>query len=437
MRSKIPTIIAIFILLLGVGAGIFLISRTQIFRLGASPETAPKDVRITNISANAFTVSWVTDQPTIGSVLWGESQNPNNTALGSQSEKNVHFVEVSGLAPNTTYFFKIASGGTDYDNSGIPWQTQTGPLLSASESTRVISGNVLGASGQAASEVIVYINASGMSPLSAKTTSSGGWLIPLGNARNLNLTGYMSIEDKNPLLEIFVQAGPQGIANAQIYPSSANPVPNIILGQTHDFRAEPENNVDTVPEADINLPQGEASPSSGFDVGEQTATAAATTVTLESITPGEIVTTTEPEFFGEGPPGTKITITVKSQTPQTQTVTINTAGDWQWTPPTDLTPGEHTVTLTWKDANNVLRTLTRTFTVQAAEGPAFESTPAATPASSPTASPTATPRVSLPATDSAIPESGVLTPTLALFIMGVGLIGVSFIIWTTLPKTIR
>lgn len=428
MKSKIPTIIAIFILLVGVGAGIFLIGRTQIFRLGASPEAAPKDVRITNIGATAFTVSWVTDQPTIGSVLWGDDQNLGNTALGSQSEKNVHFVEVSGLIPNTTYFFKIASGGTDYDNSGIPWQTQTGPTLSASESTRVISGNILQASGQAVSDGVVYITASGMSPISTKTTSSGGWLIPLGNARNLSLTGYLPIEDKSPLLEIFVQAGPLGIANAQIYPSSANPVPDIILGQTHDFRAEPENNAVTVPKADINLPQGDASPSSGFDVDKNTATPAATTVTLESVTEGEIVTTTGPEFFGEGPPGTKITITVESD-PQTQTVTVNTAGDWQWTPPTDLTPGEHTVTLAWRDTNNILRSLTRTFTVQASEGPAFESTPSATPTSSPTASPTATPRVSLPATDSAIPESGVLTPTLGLFIMGVGLLTTSIFAW--------
>ncbi len=424
-KFKIPTIIAIIILLIGVGAGIFLVQRMQVFKLGASPEDAPKDVRIGNISAASFAVAWVTDKPTISNLVWGSSQDLGETAIVSEIEKNVHFVEISNLTPATTYYFKISSAGSDYDNSGIPWQVTTGQNLAAAQNTRVIAGTILRADGQPASEATVSVSAGGMSPLLAKTTTNGSWLIPIANARTTNLAAYFEIQDKSPLLEIFVQDGANGVATAQIYPASANPVPDIILGQTYDFRAEPENNVlDNIPNANINLPQNEASPSSGFEVGDEVATTSAKSVTLESIENKEIVATTKPEFFGEGPPGTKITIVIESEI-QTKQITIGSTGDWTWSPPEGLAPGEHSVTITWLDVSGILRSLTRTFVVQASEGPAFESTPSATAKASPSASP----RVSLPATGAAVPQSGTLTPTLMLFTMGLGLLASSFILW--------
>lgn len=433
---KIPTLIGVFLLLFGVGAGVFLIQTTQIFRLGASPEEVPKDVRITNVRENAFTVSWVTDKPTISSLTWGESESLGNTAAGATIEKNIHLIEVTNLSPSTSYFFKIISAGNEYDNSGIAWQVTTGPPLGTNIETRTASGKILTANGQPAAEVLVYISAGGMAPLSAKTTAAGNWLIPLNNARTSNLASYMSLGESSPLLEIFVQAGPQGVATAQVYPSATNPVPDINLGQTFDFRRETQNNVTGIPEAQINLPTT-ASPSSGFSVGETPATPSAINVTLDSVDQNEVITTTQPEFFGQGPAGTKITITVESEA-QSQEITIGSSGNWQWTPPTDLDPGTHQVTITWLDADGILRSLTRSFTVEASQGPAFESTPSATtttptptptPQPATTSTPTASPRISLPATDAAVPESGVLTPTIALSIMGLGLLATSVIVW--------
>src|SRR3990167_7718788 len=108
-KFKIPTIIAIIILLVGTRAGIFLIQKTQIFKSGASPEEAPKDVRIGNVGATSFAVAWVTDKPTIGNLVWGESQNPNQTTAANLTESDIHYVEINSLKPATTYYFKINS----------------------------------------------------------------------------------------------------------------------------------------------------------------------------------------------------------------------------------------------------------------------------------------------------------------------------------------
>src|SRR3989304_5866495 len=74
-KSKIPTIIGIFILVFGLAAGVLLVRNQNFFRLGASAEFAPKDVRISNITDSSATVSWITDRETSGFVKWGEGQD--------------------------------------------------------------------------------------------------------------------------------------------------------------------------------------------------------------------------------------------------------------------------------------------------------------------------------------------------------------------------
>lgn len=439
MKNTIPTIIGIIVLILGVATGVLLVRGSQFFRLGAASEVSPKDVRITNISDSSITVSWVTDKETSGFIKWGESQNtPDKNELGqSQIQSTTHISTITGLAPETSYFFKINSRGSDFDANGIPWQVKTGPTLAFVRSENLISGSVITASGNPAGGALVYLTVGGGSPLSTITSESGSWVIPVFSARTQNLTGYIPLNETSTLLEISVNAGPEGVASAQIYPQSARPVPSIILGQVHDFKSLPPSSSSEIPKASIGLPEV-STPSSGFDVPKGTATPSTSTVTLESIDEGEIVTSTKPAFFGEGPPGTTLTITVESE-PITTSVKVPTNGDWNFSPLTNLDPGPHTITISWRDAAGILRTLTRNFVVQAAEGPAFESTPSATPTSTPKASPTASPSASPSSTPKAtpttsasatptappIPQSGNLTPTMLLFIMGLGAIMVS------------
>ncbi|KKQ95956.1 MAG: hypothetical protein UV74_C0013G0560 [Candidatus Woesebacteria bacterium GW2011_GWB1_43_14] len=431
----IPTIIGIIILLLGLGVGVFLVQRAQVFKLGASPESAPKDVRITNITSASFAVNWTTDRDTIGYIVWGESESSlDNTEYESDTTpKGIHSITIDGLDPGAVNFFKINSDGENYDNNGIPWQQATGPILSQTTTTQMLSGTVLTATGEPAIGVLVFINSGSFSPLSTTTSNSGGWLIPLSPARTPDLSAHATINSSATLIEIFVQAASRGVATAQAYPQTANPTPNITLGQTYNFKNTEISGENGLTSAELTLPEDEDldATTSGFDTGddEELDATASGTVTIESIEEDEEITTTTPEFFGEGPVGEIITITVRSD-PQTDKVTVDANGNWEWTPPDDLEEGEHTVTLSWRDAAGILHNITKNFIVSAASGPAFESTPSATPKATPsatpktkaTATPSATPRVSLPATGAGTPVAGNLTPTLLLATMGLGLI---------------
>jgi chitodextrinase len=232
-KSKIPTILGVILLTVGLAAGVLLVGNRQIFRLGASAENAPKDVRVTNISDNTFTVSWVTDKEVLGFVSWGDNEN----SLTRTEEDDVgtvsvtHTTSIKGLLPQQTYFFKINSGGSEYDNNGLPWQVTTGPSLAETGKSNVISGSVLTSTGSAARDALVYITVGGGSPLSTITSQNGSWVIPLSSARTSNLTSLVTIDEQSTLLEISVNAGADGVSSAQIYPQSATPVPAMMLGQ--------------------------------------------------------------------------------------------------------------------------------------------------------------------------------------------------------------
>lgn len=427
MKSKkIPTIVGVLVLVMGLAAGVLAVKSQLFLRLGATAEAVPKNVRITDITANSFSVSWTTDSQVNGFIKYGEKQ----TSLSqTQTEESTvptytHLTKITNLKPQIPYFFKINSGEKEYDEGGIPWQTQTSDENALAQPT-LVSGSILTAASAPAGDALVYVSGNG-SAFAGQTSQNGSFIIPVSTTL-----------DNSTTLEISVQAGPEGVASAQVYPPNANPVPPIILGQTYDFKNLPTGQENTNPQAQVQAP-AETEPVSGFEIPTSTASPSGQSVTLNSIKDGEIVNSTRPELLGNAPPKTVLTITVESEVIN-DSVTTPASGQWSWAVPNDLSTGEHKITITWKDAAGVTRTLVRNFVVSAAEGPAFEATPSAsltpTPSATPRITPTPTSSTSAApsATTTAVPQpvSGSLTPTFLLSIMGVGVIVFSLLLWKT------
>lgn len=426
-KERIPTIIGLVILVIGIITGVFLIKSQRIFKLGASPEEAPKDVRISNITDSSFTASWTTDKETLGFVKWGK----NLTSLDKVENDTIsqkgytHSSTIRSLNPQTEYYFKINSSSTDYDNQGTAWKIRTGSQLTEPTKNIIISGSVLNQNGTPAINALINFSVGGGSLLSTVTSKSGSYLMPISQTRSKNLDSYISIDESSSLIEISVNAGLDGVSTAQVYSQSAKPAPAIILGEVNDFKNLEPSKDSEMPVASINVPNGEVITQSGFTVDNNLTNINSKTVTLESHSEGEIISTQDPEFFGKGPVGTEIEIQVESEL-QTDKVTVGNSGNWNWSPPVGLEEGTHIITVKWKDANGILRTLTRNFVVSASESPSFVSTPSASPKLTSTPKPTTT------ASSSAIPKqpvSGSLTQTLLLFIMGIASILFGFILW--------
>lgn len=436
--KRLPTILGILILLAGITAGVFLVQEGRGRFLQASPEITPKQIKIANITDQNFSVSWITDSATSGFIKYGTgkeltfiAQDDRDEASGQTGSFTTHHVTLKGLKPATNYFFKISSAKKVFANNGQEYQATTaaspqGPL----PKNDVAYGTIVKSDGSPAEGVIVYLSLKNAIPQSTLSKASGSWYISLNSILANNLTSYVAYDLQASTEEIFVQGANLGTATAIAVTENDSPIPTITLGQTFDFRttplAEPQE-----PTLQPTIPQGR------FPIGT-TPSPGESQLTIINPDEDEEINTLKPEFLGTGPAGETLTIEIQSPETLSDQITIGENGAWNWTPPANLLPGEHTITVTLPDG----RSISRLFTVLAAgneNSPSFTASPSATLTPSPapdltatpsptltaTPSPTATPsgRTSIPSTEAGIPDSGNLTPTFLFSIIGTTLIG--------------
>lgn len=429
--KRIPTVLGLLILIGGLVAGIVLVGQKQGFGIKAGPTATPKDVKISNRGSTGFTVSWDSDVPVTGYLKY--SDNPTNLTLpagdqrdqiaGSTNQYTTHYVDVTGLLPNKTYYFEIGSGSQTYNDNGKPYQIRTAPSAVA-PAEDVISGKIVTATGTGSSGAIVYVEINGAETLSALTKTDGAWRLALSNARNKN-GDYVAYDKAKETITIFVQSGTAGTATAITNTANANPVPEITLGKTHNFATG-----EVVPViSDLTSGRGAGS---GFATLSDLTQPPEATFSVKLINPAveeDNLATQTPEFLGTAPEGTTIDL-VLDTTGQSGIATASATNNWSWSPAIKLSLGKHSIALSFKDDKGTNQSFGRGFTILAAGTvgglPAFTSTPSATPTEIAIASPT--PIESMPATSGGLPTSGVLTPTYTLLILGIGLF-VSGIIW--------
>jgi hypothetical protein len=350
--KKIPTIIGLTIIILGIAASVFLVNYKSILETEASSEILPKNVRVTNITNSSFTVSWTTDEKTRGFVLYGNKNNsPRRSALPSYEEaSHLHWLTINDLKENSEYNFNINSNGMVFDNNGTPWSAKTGTTLPQEPLSRIVTGSVVNQNGVPIANALVYLTAGGSSPLSTITEEDGKWFLVISKARSSTLDKFATIDEDSTLLEITVQATDNSVTSAQVYPSSANPIPPITLGETNNFKNFPKNSDNSVPEASINL-------NSTFETEE-----------VRMIYPNSetLVLTTYMEFKGTAPPKKVINFNIEPLS-LTGRTTSNEQGAWSWLPDKRLPTGSYYVTLSWNSNNNQVASSEYSFKVIASQ----------------------------------------------------------------------
>ena len=400
----IPTILGILVTIGGLIAGVFLLNAPLRSLVGASPEETPTEVKITNTGDTSFVVSWVTAKSTSGYIQYGEGEKPELVVSDDRDQEKgeigiyfTHLVTVRGLKVATNYGFRIGSGKGLYDQGGQLYKVTTGITLRNPPRADVAYGQVVTSSGDPVDGALVYLAMPGTVPQAAITKPSGSWVIPISTARTIDLTSFAAYDPSGGRVDILVQAGSLGTSNVTTTIANTKPVPQITLGQTGNLAGQ----------------EPAATPAAGSKL---------TGETLVILTPksGERVNSSQPEIMGKAPAGAEVTIVINSTTEISQTVTADENGDWSYSVPSDLEPGTHTITITAL-VDGVKKTVQKSFVVEAAgvsNAPAKIATPAAT--LKPTPKPT--PRVAYPSTESGTPESGNLTPTLILLILGGALV---------------
>jgi len=453
LSKRIPTILGILFLAGGLGVGIFVVNQgTGGFLPKASPESTPKNVKITNISDTTFTISFLTDSATPGYVKYGTEANKlqqqtsddRDQLSGSVGQFTTHHITLRNLTAATPYYVAIGTASREiYTDNGKPYMVTTAPKIGGAPEALTAYGSVVTKASTPANDSIVYVSVEGASPLSTLVKSSGSWAIPLSTARTKSLSSYISTTP-DTLVDVFVQGKESAnVATAKVSVAKTQPVATITLGQQGvDLTGVDAGTTATPADSSSTAASGSASATSSTTTTNSTSSGDASKFSASQLNPatestssavaslgitfsnpsvnGEELNTTKPALQGKAPAKTVLSIEVHSDPVYKGSVTTDANGNWSFTPSADLKPGDHTITVSYKDANGKTVTEKRTFKVLAmgtSTNPAFTSTPSASPSPSPTSSASA--RVKKVASGSAVPKSGAVENTYMLLLAGV------------------
>ncbi len=405
---RIPTLLALLLLIGGIGTASYLVNTTLKLTSQASPDEKPQNIRITNITDKSFTVTYITSKAVLGTVTFGTTK-PSQTALDDRDKKSAspkefttHAITIDGLQKKTSYVFSITSGVNTFLDNGTPFHITTPEELSEKPTGKTITGSILSQNGEKISNVLVYVSTDKGQVLSSLSNQNGEYTLPLSGMRSKNLDSYLTLsEDTKMNLIALLSTTTSQVSFLLIDPS----IPQITLSQNYDFTLGrtillPESSSDS---ANVSFPVLTGNPVED------------TPVTLDTPKNDEQFSDVQPKFSGTGTPSEVVAITIKS-TEQTATVTTDTNGSWSYRPTTPLDPGEHTITIKTHDKNGILRQITRSFIVLAqgsqftepSVSPAQSPAPSVSPTHEPSLTPTQIPTPTIIPSETLVPS---LVPT--------------------------
>lgn len=370
--KRIPTIVGIGIIVLGVVLTTVIVRVQTSLRSSASVSEKPQNVKFTNLSDNSFTITYQTDTATTGSINYGQRKELGNIQLedmdkekDSLSSKTIHSITVEKLSPDTKYYVVVTSGQNTFLNNGVPFEISTGPSISSPPVPTTIKGEIFLPDGNVPNETLVYLNTDNSQLLSTTVAKDGKFNFSLKGFRADDLSNYLEVNE-NTVLKLFAISN--SLKSTVLF-SGKKPylIPTITLSNDYNFTKD-------------YVPVASKSAQSGFPP---------TSTKSESLKPQiltpkkeQIFTDQKPQFSGTSLPNETVEIIIHSdENIQTQ-VTADSNGNWTYRPAINLSEGQHTITIKARDASGILTTIMQSFTVLAAQAP----TP--TPTQEPTITPT-------------------------------------------------
>lgn len=428
---KIPTLLALTVLSLGIGLTVYFDSMVTGTTLRAKSLLNPADVHFTNISDNAMTVSFLTAEEA-SFVLEVTDNNkkmlvPDDLDTGGETKARLsHQFSLKNLTPSNEYKIKI--------NKAVTLTQKTAPILKETADYPPVKGRLLDIEGKAKKDALVYLLIGQAAPLSGRTDQLGMFVIPLTNARTQDFLKRPVITAET-LVQITAKAKSNEFTSATLnFKYSQTQKLILQLGKVYNFLA-PQISIEPSTVNNIlgsKVKKQNSLPLKAVDLTFPDKEAA---TTIDS----------RPDLSGVGIPGSKIKISVQSEL-ETAVITVKKDGSWSFRPEKELKPGTHTVTIEGFDQNGNLITTSRTFVVlKSGEAVLGDATPSATiEVPTPTVSisvtpestltPTLTPSPSPIPTDTPQPTTepprsgtGMLTATLVTLGISFVVIGIKFL----------
>jgi hypothetical protein len=399
-NRRIPTIVAILILIIVIGISTLLIQQ-GIFYVGkAAPDTEPQNFSITNITDSSFTAVFTTNAQADAALSVNNAATGNTLTLDDRDKKTgiqnkyfSHHITVPNLTSNTTYIFKLIVSGKQYTNSS--YTTKTGQAITAPPPAQnPLFGKVLLPDGSYASDSIVIAVTGSSQKISAVTNDNGEFILPTNSLRNKESNEYISLQDaSNFILNFFRQTMKTTVTASFLV---AQNLPPVTLSQQYIFT--PNDEASSTQSSQLN-----------FSFSKSTDNVLSITVPKK----GETFTDLQPLFKGTAIPNSTVSVSVKNNF--SKQIVADVDGSWSYRPETAFDPGKYTLTASSININGDIIDASSNFSIfpQGSQILADQLLPTTRPTIQPTNTPTPTPTPTATPTNTPTPTQ-VIQPTLPL-----------------------
>lgn len=187
-KFKIPTILGLGLIAIGIISGILLVVKDQVFLTKASPDLVPQNITVSNIEDSQVTISWQTSTPNSSFITFGTKDPKEQTVLDDRDTQtpkaySLHYVTIKNLLPDSSYLFKIISGQKALETRNF----KTAKLASFQNGFGPIIGTVFDGNNPL-DQAIAYLSISDATIQSARLTNLGNFLIPISLMRKIDLS---------------------------------------------------------------------------------------------------------------------------------------------------------------------------------------------------------------------------------------------------------
>ncbi len=326
-----------------VPAGPMGVAKTRNAPPKAEPQATVPDVRVSNVTDQGFTISWLSTIAETGRVEWGTTDgvypNTANDARGASTSSKIHYVNVvdpAQIFPENTYFYRIVSGASEVARGEVTTGASASP-----PAPDTIGGQVRNSAGAGIEAIVYYqlrdFNGAGTlgtsALFSALAASNGNYNADLSSVRtadNSVLFVYSSTDD----VVLRAEAGPRdvtfteqtGSLTIKVFSKTGNnitlsgptPTPTPTITNTPTITLTPTQ----TPTPTITLTPGGPPTDTPTITNTPTATATATV----TVTPTATLTPCVDAYEPDNTRGTAKPIAGG----ETQSHNINTAGDVDW-----------------------------------------------------------------------------------------------------------
>lgn len=250
-KFKIPTLLGLGIIFLGIAAGVFLTLREQNFLSKASIDNSPQNITLANISDTEVNISWQTSKEVSSFITFGVNSPSEQTVLDDRDTNTpnlytLHFVTVKNLLPKTTYQYKIFSGKIASEVGKF----QTASPITSQTGFRPIIGSVLDGE-KPLDEGLVYLSIADATLQAALIKTSGNFLIPVSQIRKSDLSDNFPLTEDTTLKLNIISVSGQSSAIFKLKDSKEG-LPPIKLGENLDLTSNIAPSSNDLKKYDLN-----------------------------------------------------------------------------------------------------------------------------------------------------------------------------------------